>query len=333
MTEQTKQTVFSGVQSTGNIHLGNYLGAFRNWVALQEDPGIEAIYCIVDLHAMTNPYDPKEFEAARLETAKVLLAIGINPDRSLFYMQSQVPQHPELAWIMGTVTPMGVLNRMTQYKDKTAQGVPANLGLFSYPVLMAADILVLRADLVPVGDDQRQHIEMTRDLAERFNNRFGEVFPIPDGLVPETAARVMSLTDPTAKMSKSDPNDKSRIDLLDSPDTIRKKIMSAVTDSEPTVRYDPAEKPGISNLLEIMSACTGRSIDDLVGEYGDGGYGAFKEAVAEAVIAELAPIRAAYESLDDAEVARILQRGALDARTRAEGYQQEVRDAVGLHRQ
>lgn len=333
MTEQTKQTVFSGVQSTGNIHLGNYLGAFRNWVALQEDPGIEAIYCIVDLHAMTNPYDPKEFEAARLETAKVLLAIGINPDRSLFYMQSQVPQHPELAWILGTVTPMGVLNRMTQYKDKTAQGVPANLGLFSYPVLMAADILVLRADLVPVGDDQRQHIEMTRDLAERFNNRFGEVFPIPDGLVPETAARVMSLTDPTAKMSKSDPNDKSRIDLLDSPDTIRKKIMSAVTDSEPTVRYDPAEKPGISNLLEIMSACTGRSIDDLVGEYGDGGYGAFKEAVAEAVIAELAPIRAAYESLDDAEVARILQRGALDARTRAEGYQQEVRDAVGLHRQ
>jgi tryptophanyl-tRNA synthetase len=193
--------------------------------------------------------------------------------------------------------------------------------------------LVLRADLVPVGDDQRQHIEMTRDLAERFNNRFGDVFPIPDGLVPETAARVMSLTDPTAKMSKSDPNDKSRIDLLDSPNVIRKKIMSAVTDSEPTVRYDPAEKPGISNLLEIMSACTGRSIDDLVDEYGDGGYGAFKEAVAEAVIAELAPIRATYESLDDAEVARILQRGALDARTRAEGYQQEVRDAVGLHRQ
>jgi tryptophanyl-tRNA synthetase len=333
VTEQTKQTVFSGVQSTGNIHLGNYLGAFRNWVALQEDPDIEAIYCIVDLHAMTNPYDPKEFEAARLETAKVLLAIGIDPDRSLFYMQSQVPQHPELAWILGTVTPMGVLNRMTQFKDKTERGVPANLGLFSYPVLMAADILVLRADLVPVGDDQRQHIEMTRDLAERFNNRFGDVFPIPDGLVPETAARVMSLTDPTTKMSKSDDNAKSRIDLLDSPDVIRKKIMSAVTDSEPTVRYDPAEKPGISNLLEIMSACTGRSIDDLVGDYGDGGYGAFKEAVAEAVIAELAPIRAAYESLDDAEVARILQRGALDARTRAEGYQQEVRDAVGLHRQ
>ena len=333
MTEQQKQTVFSGVQSTGNMHLGGYLGAFRNWVALQDDPNIEPIYCVVDLHAMTSPYEPKDFEAARFETAKVLLAIGIDPDRSLLYMQSQVPQHPELAWILGTLTPMGVLNRMTQYKDKTEQGVPASLGLFSYPVLMAADILVLRADLVPVGDDQKQHIEMTRDLAERFNNRFGEVFPIPEALVPETAARVMSLTDPTAKMSKSDPNDKSRIDLLDSPDEIRKKIMSAVTDSEPTVRYDRAEKPGISNLLEIMSACTGRSIDDLAAEYRDGGYGVFKEAVAEAVIAELAPIRAAYEHLDDDDVARILQRGALDARTKAEAYQQEVRDATGLHRQ
>ncbi len=327
-----KKTVFSGVQSTGNMHLGGYLGAFRNWVALQDDPDIDPIYCIVDLHAMTSPYEPKEFEATRFETAKVLLAIGIDPDRSLLYMQSQVPQHPELAWILGTMTPMGVLNRMTQYKDKVEQGVPANLGLFEYPVLMAADILVLRADLVPVGDDQKQHIEMTRDLAERFNNRFGEVFPIPEGLVPETAARVMSLTDPTAKMSKSDPNPKSRINLLDPPDEIRKKVMSAVTDSEPTVRYDPEEKPGISNLLEIMSACTGRSIDDLVGQYGDGGYGAFKEAVAEAVIAELAPIRAAYKSLDDEEVARIMQRGALDARTRAEGCQQEVRTAVGLDR-
>ncbi len=332
MADTKKQTVFSGVQSTGNMHLGGYLGAFRNWVALQDDPNIDPVYCIVDLHAMTSPYDPKEFEAARFETAKVLLAIGIDPDRSLVYMQSQVPQYPELAWILGTVTPMGVLNRMTQFKDKTERGVPANLGLFSYPVLMAADILVLRADLVPVGDDQRQHIEVTRDLAERFNNRFGEVFPIPEGLVPETAARVMSLTDPTSKMSKSDDNPKSRIDLLDSPEKIRKKIMSAVTDSEPTVRYDPAEKPGISNLLEIMSACTGRSIDDLVDEYADGGYGAFKEAVADAIVAELAPIRAAYEQLDDDEVARIMQRGALDARTRAEGFQQEVRDAVGLDR-
>jgi tryptophanyl-tRNA synthetase len=330
VSEGAKKTVFSGVQSTGNIHLGNYLGAFRNWVALQDDPDIDPIYCIVDLHAMTNPYEPKEFEAARFETAKVLLAIGIDPDRSLFYMQSQVPQHPELAWILGTVTPMGVLNRMTQFKDKVDKGLPATLGLFSYPVLMAADILVLRADLVPVGDDQKQHIEVTRDLAERFNNRFGEVFPIPEGMYADTGARVMSLTDPTSKMSKMDDNPKSRIDVLDSPEEIRKKVMAAVTDSEPTVRYDPEEKPGVSNLLEIMAACTGGSIEDLVDRYRDGGYGPFKEAVAEAVIAELAPVRAAYQQLDDADVARIMQRGALDARTRAERYQQEVRDAVGL---
>ncbi len=325
---ETNKKVFSGVQPTGNVHLGNYLGAFRNWVALQDD--YDTIYCIVDLHGMTVPYDPAEYRRARLETAKVLLAIGVDPDRSLFYMQSQVPHHAELAWILGTITPTGVLNRMTQYKDKLATGAPANLGLYSYPVLMAADILLFRADLVPVGEDQKQHLEMTRDLAERFNNRFAEVFPIPDPLIPETAARVMSLTEPTAKMSKSDPAERSRILLLDSADAIMKKVRSAVTDSEPTVRYDVEAKPGISNLLEIMAACTGRSIDDLVAEFHDAGYGRFKEAVAEAIIDALAPIRSAYERLDDREVARILQKGALDARTQAESYQAEVRRAVGL---
>ena len=195
---------------------------------------------------------------------------------------------------------------------------------------MAADILLYHANLVPIGDDQRQHLEMTRDLAERFNNRFGEVFPIPDALIPETTARVMSLTDPTAKMSKSDPNDKSRVLILDSPDVVRKKIRSAVTDSDPDVRYDREVKPGITNLLEIMSTCTERSIDDLVDEYGSGGYGKFKDAVADAVIAALAPVRRAYEQLDDEEVARIMRRGALDARTRAEGFQQMVREATGL---
>ncbi len=325
---ETNKKVFSGVQPTGNVHLGNYLGAFRNWVALQDD--YDTIYCIVDLHGMTVPYDPPEYRRTRLETAKVLLAIGVDPDRSLFYMQSQVPHHAELAWILGTITPTGVLNRMTQYKDKLATGAPANLGLYSYPVLMAADILLFRADLVPVGEDQKQHLEMTRDLAERFNNRFAEVFPIPEPLIPATAARVMSLTEPTAKMSKSDPADKSRILILDSADVIMKKVKSAVTDSEPTVRYDTEAKPGISNLLEIMAACTGRSIDDLVSEYHDAGYGRFKEAVAEAIIETLAPIKSAYERLDDREVARILQKGALDARTQAEAYQSEVRRAVGL---
>ena len=325
---ETKPKVFSGLQPTGNVHLGNYLGALRNWVKLQDS--YETVYCVVDLHAITVDYDPEQFTKDRLEAAKVLLAVGIDPNKSLFYFQSQVPQHTELEWILGTMTPTGVLNRMTQYKDKLARGLPSNLGLYAYPVLMAADILMFRANLVPIGDDQKQHLEMTRDLAERFNNRFSAVFPIPDALIPETSARVMALTDPMAKMSKSDPNERSRVLILDSPDVIRKKIKSAVTDSEPTVRYDWDTKPGVSNLLEIMAACTDRSIEDLAAEYADSGYGVFKEAVAEAVITELAPIRANYQNLDDAEVARVMNKGALDARTKAEGYQQQVRAAVGL---
>lgn len=330
MSDNLKPKVFSGVQPTGSMHLGGYLGAFRNWVKLQDD--YDTIYCIVDLHGLTADHDPKEYHEARLETARALLAIGIDPDRSLLYLQSQVPQHSELAWIMGTLTPTGVLNRMTQYKDKVSRGLSASLGLYSYPVLQAADILLFHANLVPIGEDQRQHLEMTRDLAERFNNRFGDTFPVPEALIPETAARVKSLTDPLSKMSKSDENPKSRINIMDSPDEIRSKFKSAVTDSEPTVRYDTEEKPGISNLLEIMSACTGRSIDELATEYGGSGYGIFKEAVAESVVTELAPVRAAYLALDDVEVARLLQRGALDARTSAEGYQQIVRKAVGLDR-
>jgi tryptophanyl-tRNA synthetase len=309
------------------MHIGNYLGAFRNWVALQDQ--YEAIYCIVDLHALTVPGDPTELYANRLDAAKVLLAVGVDPDRSLVYLQSQVPQHAELSWILSTMMPTGVLNRMTQFKEKSDR-VGANLGLYSYPVLMAADILLHRADLVPVGDDQRQHLEMTRDLAERFNNRFGEVFPLPDALIPETSARVMSLTDPTAKMSKSDPSPRSRILMVDPPDEIRRKVRSAVTDSDPDVRHDWDEKPGISNLLEIMADCTGRSVAELVDEYGSSGYGKFKEAVAEAVVATLAPVRTRYLELEGPEVARLMQRGALDARTRAEGYQQQVRRAVGL---
>ncbi len=325
---ETKRKVFSGIQPTGNVHIGNYLGALRNWVRFQDQ--YEAIYCIVDLHAMTVEYDPEEFQRDRLAAAKVLMAVGIDPARSLFYFQSQVPQHAELAWILGTMTPTGVLNRMTQYKDKVAKGEAANLGLYSYPVLMAADILLHHADLVPVGDDQRQHLEMTRDLAERFNNRFGDLFPIPDAHIPETSARVMSLADPTAKMSKSDPNERSYVAILDSPDVIRAKVKSAVTDSDPEVRYDWDAKPGISNLLEIMSAASDTPIDVLVDTYGGGGYGRFKEAVAESLITLLAPVRTAYQRLEDGEVARLLQKGALDARTKAEGYQRLARRAVGL---
>jgi tryptophanyl-tRNA synthetase len=323
-----QERIFSGVQPTGKLHLGGYLGAFRNWVKLQDT--FDTIYCIVDLHAMTVDYDPEQLEKSRVDTAKVLLALGVDPDRSLLYTQSQVPAHSELAWILGTMVPMGVLNRMTQFKDKTAAGAASNLGLYSYPVLMAADILLHRANLVPVGDDQRQHIEATRDLAARFNNKFGDIFPVPDGYIPETSARVMSLTDPTTKMSKSDPQIKSRVSLLDDPDVIRKRIRSAVTDSDPEVRYDTEAKPGVSNLLEIMSACTGNSIDSLVDQYGSGGYGPFKDAVADAVIAELGPVKARYQALRNGDVRDILHTAGIRANEMADGNMAEVRKATGI---
>lgn len=322
-----RKTVFSGLQPTGNLHIGNYLGALRNWVRLQEE--YDCIYCVVDLHAITVPLDPAEFNRDRLEAAKVLLAAGVDPEQSLFYYQSQVPQHTELAWILGTITGTGQLNRMTQFKDKSDKA-GSNLGLYSYPVLMAADILLFRADAVPIGEDQKQHLELTRDLVERFNHRFGDEFPMPEPIIPKKGARVMSLQDPTAKMSKSDPDESSRILILDDPDTIRKRLKRAVTDSETEVRYDWAKKPGISNLIEIMSLFTDASVASIEADYGSGGYGKFKEAVAEAVIAGLAPLRSNYEEMDDAEVARLMQRGALDARTRAEGFQQAVRRRVGL---
>jgi len=323
-----QQRIFSGVQPTGKLHLGGYLGAFRNWVKLQDN--YDAVYCIVDLHAMTVDYDPAELEKSRIETAKVLLALGVDPDRSLLYTQSQVPAHAELAWILGTMMPMGVLNRMTQFKDKTSAGAASNLGLYSYPVLMAADILLLRANLVPVGDDQRQHIEATRDLAERFNNKFGDIFPIPEGYIPKTSARVMSLTDPTNKMSKSDPQLKSRVSLLDDEDVIRKRIRSAITDSDPEVRYDTEQKPGISNLLEIMSACTGKSIDTLIDEYGAGGYGAFKDAVADAVIAEVGPVKERFNAIKNGDVRDVLHASGLKANEMADGYMKEIRKATGI---
>lgn len=323
----TRKTVFSGLQPTGNIHIGNYLGALRNWVKLQDD--YDCIYCVVDLHAITVPLDPVGFANDRLEAAKVLIAAGVDPERSLFYYQSQVPQHTELAWILGTITATGQLNRMTQFKDK-ADKAGSNLGLYSYPVLMAADILLFRADAVPVGEDQKQHLELTRDLVDRFNHRFGDEFPMPDPIIPEHGARIMSLQDPTAKMSKSDADEGSRILVLDDPDTVRQRLKRAVTDSEAEVRYDWASKPGISNLIEIMSLFTGLSIESIESDYGTGGYGRFKEAVADAVITGLAPLRSAYREMNDADVARIMQRGALDARTRAEGFQQRVRRRVGL---
>jgi len=322
-----RKRIFSGIQPTGDFHVGNYVGALKNWVALQDE--YETIYCVVDLHAMTVPFEPDELRVSRLETAKMLLAVGIDPDRSLLYNQSEVAEHVELSWILGTMTGLGQLERMTQFKEKSDRA-RQNLGIFAYPVLQAADILVHKVHAVPVGDDQAQHLELTRDLAQRFNARFGEEFPLPDTITPEIGARVMSLTDPTSKMSKSDPSPRSRILLKDSPDEIMKKVKSAVTDTGSEVVFDWEAKPGISNLLELFSVFAERPINDLVAEYGTAGYGTFKIAAAEAIIEALGPIRARYDSLDDADVEKTMARGAATARERAGVAMKSVREKVGI---
>lgn len=319
--------VFSGMQPTGGAHLGNLIGAFSNWVSMQDD--YDTIYCVVDLHAMSAPYEPAELSQGRLRLAKMIMAAGVDPQRSLVYHQSEVPQHLELYWILGTLTGVGQLQRMTQFKEK-ADTAGQVLGLLAYPVLQAADILIHKAHAVPVGDDQAQHLELTRDLAERFNSRFGQVFPVPDRITPEIGARIMSLQDPSAKMSKSDPSAKATVFLDDTDDQIVRKIRSAVTDTGTEVRYDRDEKPGISNLLEIFAHFSGRSIESLVDEYGTGGYGHFKVAVAEAVADGIKPIREAYEGMSDAEVSAVMSSSAERARDMAEETMAEVRAAVGL---
>jgi len=325
MTE--KRRVFSGMQPTGNTHIGNLMGALSNWVSMQDE--YDTIYNVVDLHAMTAPFDPATFRTERIALAKMILAVGVDPKRSLLYYQSDLAQHVELTWVLSVLTGIGQLERMTQYKEK-ADKTGQNLGLFSYPVLMAADILIHKAHAVPVGDDQTQHLELTRDLAERFNHRFGEVFPLPERITPEIGARVMSLQDPTDKMSKSDPSPRSRILLTDTTDEIVKKVKSAVTDTGTQVVYDRVGKPGISNLLEIFSYFSGRPIDDLVAEYGSGGYGVFKMAVAEAVAEGVKPIREAYLGLSDEEVVKVMADSAERATVSADRTLAEVRVAVGL---
>lgn len=322
-----RKRVFSGMQPTGNIHIGNLMGALSNWVSMQDE--YDTIYNVVDLHAMTIPYEVTAFRRERIDLAKMFLSVGVDPERSLLYYQSDMPQHTELTWILSTFTGMGQLERMTQFKEK-ADRAGQNLGLFSYPVLMAADIMIHRVHAVPVGDDQTQHLELTRDLAERFNHRFGEVFPVPERITPEIGARVMSLQDPMDKMSKSDGGDKSRILLTDTTDQIVKKIKSAVTDTGTEVAFDWENKPGISNLLEIFAYFSGRSIDELVTEYGTGGYGNFKAAVAEAVADGIKPIREAYEGMSDDEVSRVMSDSAERARVSADATMSIVREAVGL---
>lgn len=322
--------IFSGIRPTGGLHLGNYLGAIKQWISLQETN--ECVFCIVDWHAMTTPYDIKELQKNILDTTAVYLAAGINPDKSVIFIQSQVKEHAELAWLLGTITPMGELSRMTQFKEKSKQHKDyINAGLLNYPILMSADILLYKAQAVPVGKDQEQHVELARTIARKFNQNFGKVFPEPETIVPKSGAKIMSLTDPKKKMSKSgDP--KGCISLFDSPEDIKKKIMSASTDSGKDIKYNITKKPGISNLLTIYSLLTDRTTQDIEKEFEGRGYGDFKKSLAEVVINYLEPFRRKQKELQtrDVYVKDILDKGAGRARIIAESTMQEVRSKMGL---
>jgi tryptophanyl-tRNA synthetase len=322
--------VFSGIQPTGEMHLGNYLGAVRQWVDAQGDN--DAIYCVVDLHAITMPFDASMLAERTRRTAMLLLAAGLDPARCTLFVQSHVPAHTELTWMLNCVASFGELRRMTQFKEKSEGQESVSVGVFDYPVLQAADILAYDTDLVPVGDDQRQHIELARDLAIRFNHRFGDTFVVPEHVVPNVGARVMDLQDPTSKMSKSSDSSSGFIALLDDPKVITKRIKSAVTDSETEVRFDPAMKPGVSNLLQILAATSGRSIPDLEPEYASAGYGQLKTAVAEAVVEFLRPLQERYATLaaDPGEVDAQLAIGADKAEAVATKVLERVRRATGL---
>ena len=323
--------VFSGIQPTGALHLGNYLGAIRNFVAMQETH--DCVYCVVDLHAITARQAKADLKRNTLDTANMFLAAGIDPQRSIVIVQSHVAQHSELAWILNTVAYMGELSRMTQFKDKTRGGETESIGVgvFDYPVLMAADILLYRSDAVPVGDDQKQHVELTRDLAERFNNAFGKTFVVPEPIIRTEGARIMGLDDPDKKMSKSADSAYNYIALTDSPDEIRRKIRRAVTDSGAEVRVGP-DKPALTNLLTIYSVLSGQSIEALVERYEGSGYAVFKNDLAEVVVESLAPFqrRMAELAADKGFTLDVLRDGAERATAIAERTMQRVRDRMGF---
>src|SRR6266536_818143 len=309
--------VLSGIQPTADsFHLGNYLGAVRNWVALQDTH--DAFYCVVDLHAITAGHDPKLLRQRTRASAAQLLALGLDPERCTLFVQSHVPEHPQLAWVLGCITGFGEASRMTQFKDKSAkQGADrASVGLFTYPVLQAADILLYQANQVPVGEDQRQHLELTRDLAQRFNSRYGKTFVLPEPYILKDAAKIYDLQDPGSKMSKSSSSPGGIVDLLDDPKVSAKKIRSAVTDNDREIVYDPERKPGVSNLLVILSAFTDRAVQELQEDYAGKGYGDLKKDVAEALVEFVTPVRARVKAyLDDpAELDKVLSRGAEQAR-------------------
>ena len=327
---EKKPVIFSGIQPSGTLTLGNYIGALKNFSKLQDE--YDCIYSIVDMHAITVRQNPAELRRRCLELAAIYIASGIDPKKSLIYCQSHVSGHSELSWILSCFTYMGEMNRMTQFKDKSAKHADnINVGLFTYPVLMAADILLYQTNLVPVGHDQKQHLEICRDIAQRFNGIYGDVFTIPEGYIPKVGARIMSLQEPTRKMSKSDPED-TFVALTDDPDTIRRKIKRAVTDSDGEIRFDPENKPGVSNLLSIMSALGAGEIDALVQEMQGLGYGELKNRTADCVIAALAPMQAEYKRLiaDKGYLQNVLDENAKTATYLATKTLRKVQKKVGF---
>jgi tryptophanyl-tRNA synthetase len=329
----SKKRVLSGIQPThDSFHLGNYLGALKQWVQLQEDN--DAFYCVVDLHALTVETDTKVLQKRILLSAAQLIAIGVDPGKCTLFIQSHVPAHNQLAWVLECITGFGEAGRMTQFKDKSQKGGAdrTNVGLFTYPILQAADILLYQADFVPVGEDQRQHIELTRDLGQRFNSKYKEIFNIPQAQIIKTLAKINDLQDPTAKMSKSAASMSGVIELLDEPEITLKKFKSSVTDDGKEVKFDEKGKPGISNLLTIHSALSGKSIEAIENEFAGKGYGDFKSAVAEVVIAELEPIRGRTKQLmdDPAELVSLLSTGAKKANDVASNTLKQVYEAIGL---
>ena len=325
-----RKMLFSGAQPSGVLTLGNYIGALRQWVALQDE--YQCVYSVVDLHALTVRQDPADLRKRCVSTMAMMLACGVDPEKSILFMQSQVSAHAELAWILECYTYMGELNRMTQFKDKSARHEDnINAGLYCYPVLMVADILLYQAAVVPVGEDQRQHLELTRDVAMRFNNIYGDVFTVPDPYIPKHGARVMSLQNPRTKMSKSDENENAYITLLDTPDVITRKIKRAVTDSDGEVRYGE-DKPGVSNLLSLYASATDCSIEESVSAFASGGYGALKAGVADALISLLSPIQEEYTRVmaDKAYLQKVMEDGRERAAAIALRTLRKVRRKVGL---
>ncbi|MBO2517756.1 MAG: tryptophan--tRNA ligase [Clostridiales bacterium] len=326
---EKRKVVFSGIQPSGNITLGNYIGALRNFTRFDD---ADCLYCVVDLHTLTVRQNPADLRKRTASLAALYIACGLDPEENCIYCQSHVPAHAELAWILNCFTYMGELNRMTQFKDKSAKHADnINAGLFTYPVLMASDILLYQTDLVPVGVDQKQHVEICRDIAQRFNSIYGDVFTIPEPFISKSGAKIMSLQEPARKMSKSDP-DETFIAVLDKPEDIRRKLKRAVTDSDGEIRYDPENKPGVSNLLTILSVLKNQSMDDTVAALQGLGYGALKEAVTEAVLAELTPIQTRYNEIiaDKDYLSNVLKRNAEKAQYLAGKTLRKVYRKVGL---